>query len=104
MEIVMNALRSKGVMTDDLEEKLSGLMSDEAKERLSGIFEKYRSLSDEEKEEFVDTVFGKLRESLQERTEAGAGLSVLQSHSYTIFFGAVFLITLVIGTCGLELL
>ncbi|XP_078032962.1 uncharacterized protein LOC144467856 isoform X2 [Augochlora pura] len=96
MEQILNALKSKGVMTDGLQERLSQFLPDEAKEKLFQLFEKFKALNAEEKEQFIDTVFGKVQQSVEQGMELEESPSFLHTHSYTIFIFAVLLIILVI--------
>ncbi|XP_033331991.2 uncharacterized protein LOC117223689 isoform X2 [Megalopta genalis] len=96
MEHVLNALKSKGVMTDGLQERLSQLLPAAAKDKLLELFEKFKTLDAEEKQQFVDTVFGKLEQSVQRGIHAEESASILIPHSYKIFIFAVLLIIMVI--------
>ncbi|XP_031832356.1 uncharacterized protein LOC116426873 isoform X2 [Nomia melanderi] len=96
-ESILSDLKSKGLTLDGLQEQLSSVLSEEAKNKLSNIFERYQSLNDEEKDEFLDTVFGKIQRAMHEKLEeANPYTYLLYTHSHIVFLFAVLLITLVI--------
>lgn len=98
-ESILSALKSKGLPLDELKEQLSSVLSEEAKDKLSNIFERYQTLNDEEKDEFLDTVFGKIQRAVHEKLEeTNPYTHFLYTHSHIVFLFAVSLITLVIGT------
>lgn len=99
-EKILDSLRSRGVLSDSLQEKLSQIVPDDAKDKLSGFLQRYQELDDEGKEEVMNTVFGKLKEKFQGNLQSNPNIftQLLFNNSYTVFFVALLLIVLVVGT------
>lgn len=99
-EKILDSLRSRGVLSDSLQEKLSQIVPDDAKDKLSGFLQRYQELDDEGKEEVMNTVFGKLKEKFQGNLQSNPNFftQLLFNNSYTVFFVALLLIVLVVGT------
>ncbi|XP_076241450.1 uncharacterized protein LOC143183667 isoform X3 [Calliopsis andreniformis] len=97
-ENVLDSLQSKGLLTEDLQQKLSQIMPEEAKEKLMGIFQRYQELKDEEKDEVLNTVLAKVKQSLHEKVYSNSNsyMQFFYMHQYAIFFFAVLLIVLVL--------
>lgn len=99
-ESILSALKSKGLPLDGLKEQFSSVLSEEAKDKLSNIFERYQTLNDEEKDEFLDIVYGKIQRAFYEQLgETNPYTHFLYTYSHIVFLFAVSLITLIIGTC-----
>lgn len=98
-EKVLDSLRNRGLLSDSLQEKLSELLPEDAKEKLSGFFERYQELNDEEKQEVLSSVLGKVKQSVHEKVYGDSNFfaQFLFTHTYTVFFFAVLLIVLVLG-------
>ncbi|XP_076679042.1 uncharacterized protein LOC143374646 isoform X2 [Andrena cerasifolii] len=97
-EQILDSLRSHGVLSDSLQEKLAQIVPDDAKDKLSGFLQRYQELDDEGKEEVMNTVLGKLKEKFQGNLQSDSNFftQLLFNNSYTVFFVALLLIVLVL--------
>lgn len=99
-EKILESLRSHSVLSDSLEEKLAQILPGDAKDKLSGFLQRYQELDDEGKKEVMNTVFDKLKDKFQGNLQSNSNFftQLVFNNSYTVFFVALLLIVLVLGT------
>lgn len=96
---ILDALRSNGVLTDGLQEKLSSILPGNGLEKLSGILQRYEQLDAEEKKQFLRDGLAMLKQSLRDETnDLDFYTRFFHTSSYTVFLFAVLSIVLVLGT------
>lgn len=96
---ILNSLRNQGALSESVQEKLLSLIPGEAKEKLSNLFERYQELDNDEKQQLLAEVIGKLKQSLHDQVESNTSTytKLFYSHSYTVFLLAVLFVVLVLG-------
>nr|XP_012142769.1 PREDICTED: uncharacterized protein LOC105662719 [Megachile rotundata] len=99
-ENVLNSLRDKGLLSNDMQEKLLHLLPEDSKEKLSTFFQRYQQLNEQEKHELLDNVVGKFKQTLEDRIYNNTSIyqRFLYFNPYTVFFFALLLVVLVLGT------
>ncbi|XP_073968035.1 uncharacterized protein isoform X2 [Bombus fervidus] len=97
MNKVLDSLREKGILTDDIQDKFSNLLPDHAKEKLSSIFHRYQDLDSEGKQQFMAEVVEMFRKKLQSSSSLySLYYTLFYSQPYTIFIFAVLFIAFIL--------
>ncbi|XP_029050375.1 uncharacterized protein LOC114879543 isoform X2 [Osmia bicornis bicornis] len=97
-ENILQSLMDKGLLSENVQEKLLNLIPENSREKLSGLFQRYQQLDEQEKNELLNQLVGRFKQTLHNNmyNEASLFERLLYSNSYTIFFFALLFVILIL--------